>query len=168
MIPAHTAAEWYKKSKDENSPKIVFSINTIKQEVFDEIQNYNETINAVGDLLSIFYEKFLFENQKTAGFDKYFKIPTKDDGSNDRLRITDDFYDQLMAERRVIGEKIDPANYNHIDQLNNQKLHKELFNFCENSGIDITTFLRFCKCKWSRNSEIHLNLNLNLTFNLFK
>lgn len=127
---------------------------SIKQEIVDEMHHYYKTLDALGELMSKFYEKFMLEyrDKKIPNFENYYKI------RKNSIIITDEFYDDINVERSEIGQDINSDNYNQIDQLKNKDLHRLLFEFGESKGIKPEKFVKLYGCKLLRNNEMHLNL----------
>jgi hypothetical protein len=107
---------------------------SLKDDICDQIDRETHILRVIRALVTKLYEKFLHET--SCDMDpSYFTV------KGNSLRIRDAFYDDLQSECEEIGTKMS-TDY-HVEQLKNLKLHKKLFAFCQERGLDEKTAVKF-------------------------
>ncbi len=136
---------------------LITTINysSFQDEIYKRIKEENKLVNSISDIFTKFIENFLLEEN----LEDYYKISKKFQNKIEYLKVSDDFFDTLNAERGEVDYKIDSSSIYHQQALEDiNGLHAKIFQYCESKNITKEEFLVMYQFKKERNFNSHIGL----------
>lgn len=119
---------------------IVFvKIEEFLGELFAELIAVAKLVATLRELVDKLLQQFLFDRRHVPLLKKYYYY------NGTPLLIKKEFYDDLELERNVIEGLVDADNKDHVRILYKAPLHKQLFTYLSDKGVEQNLFLKFYK-----------------------